>query len=106
MLAAVIAIATEGGATGFAIASVTITRCASAVGASGTMPVFQHYVGTTWVVRLQDVMNQREEVVEPTLLKGTSNRVTPVTLTKRFLLHVRVRYAVIYGCRIGVQSDD
>ena len=51
-------------------------------------------------------MNQREEVVEPTLLKGTSNRVTPVTLTKRFLLHVRVRYAVIYGCRIGVQSDD
>ena len=64
------------------------------------MPVLDSRIGRVWVVGVQDGVHDLEEVEEPPLIEGGSNRVATIAFAQRVVLHVWMDGASMFGCRV------
>ncbi len=75
------------------------------VSAFHTEPVLEGRVGTVAVVGLQNLVNDDEEVENPTGGQRVQNRLPTITLAERFRLNVRVCSRVTGGRGMRIRGD-
>ena len=77
----------------------------TAVAALDTVPIFQRHIWAAGVVGPQQVGDDHEEVEQTALGQRLRDRPATIALTDGFVLHMRMRHALVGGRRMRGGSD-
>ena len=86
-------VAADIGFTPFATGTVVVVHHASAVAAINAVPVVETHVGAAWVVSVENLPHEREEVEQPSLPQCLTDGHVAIAFAKFAGLHVRMRLA-------------
>jgi hypothetical protein len=87
-------------------AEVIVVDRIAAVRASDSMPVVERYIRAAGVISREDLGDDREEVEQPALRQGGSDRPAPLPFAQLVVIDMGVRYIGVHRCTMRLQGDD